>query len=103
MFKEFVKKFSGISTQISLGVIILIVIIVVYNLPGSTIIFRNRKFDTDKYTNHKQQKLAQTADKNTMMKLVNANNKLGFQLFSEIQKSQADENVFISPISIAIA
>ncbi|NES71374.1 MAG: serpin family protein [Okeania sp. SIO2D1] len=38
-----------------------------------------------------------------MMKLVNANNKLGFQLFSEIQKSQADENVFISPISIAIA
>ncbi|WP_094677946.1 serpin family protein [Hydrocoleum sp. CS-953] len=38
-----------------------------------------------------------------MNKLVSANNKFGFQLFSEIQKSQSDENVFISPISIAIA
>ena len=103
MFKEFVKKFSGISAKMSLGAIILIVILGVYNLPGSTIIFRNRKLNTDKYTNHNQHKLAQTADKNTMMKLVNANNKFGFQLFSEIQKSQSDENVFISPISIAIA
>ncbi|NES78310.1 MAG: hypothetical protein F6K06_22140 [Okeania sp. SIO1H4] len=36
-------------------------------------------------------------------KLVSANNKFAFQLFSEIQKSQANENIFISPISIAIA
>ncbi len=103
MFKELVNKFSGISAKMSLGAIILIVILGVYNLPGSTTIFRNRKFDTDKYTNQKQHKLAQTADENTMMKLVDANNKFGFQLFSEIQKSQSDENVFISPISIAIA
>ncbi|NEP86126.1 MAG: serpin family protein [Okeania sp. SIO2C2] len=103
MFKELVNKFSGISPKMSLGAIILIVILGVYNLPGSTIIFRNRKLDTDKYTNQNQQKLAQTADENTMIKLVNANNKLGFKLFSEIQKSQSDENVFISPISIAIA
>ncbi|NEQ76109.1 MAG: serpin family protein [Okeania sp. SIO2C9] len=40
---------------------------------------------------------------NKINNLVSANNKLGFQLFSEIQKSQSDENVFISPISIAIA
>ncbi|NET45826.1 MAG: hypothetical protein F6K15_29795 [Okeania sp. SIO2B3] len=38
-----------------------------------------------------------------MIKLVSANNQFGFQLFSEIQKFQSDENVFISPISIAIA
>ena len=103
MFKELVNKFSSISTKISLGTIILIVILGVYNLPGSTTIFRNRKFDTDKYTNHKQHQLAQTVDKNTMMKLVSANNKFAFQLFSEIPKSQSYENVFISPISIAIA
>ncbi|NET45827.1 serpin family protein [Okeania sp. SIO2B3] len=36
-------------------------------------------------------------------KLVSANNKFAFQLFSEIHKSQANENIFISPISIAIA
>ncbi|MDY7008127.1 MAG: serpin family protein [Cyanobacteriota bacterium] len=36
-------------------------------------------------------------------KLVSANNKFAFQLFSEIHKSQTNENIFISPISIAIA
>ncbi len=40
---------------------------------------------------------------NKINKLVSANNKLGFQLFSEIHKSQSNENIFISPISIAIA
>ncbi|MGD1701573.1 serpin family protein [Dapis sp. BLCC M229] len=93
MFKKLVNKFSGISAKMSLGVIILIVILGVYNLPGSTIIFRN----------HKQHKLAQTVDKSTLNKLVYANNKFGFQLFSEIPKSPSNENIFISPISIAIA
>ncbi|NEQ41270.1 MAG: hypothetical protein F6K40_35760 [Okeania sp. SIO3I5] len=93
MFKELVKKFYGISSKISLGAIILIIILGVCNLPGSRIIFINQK----------QQKFAQTADKNTMMQLVYANNKFAFQLFSEIQKSQANENIFISPSSIAIA
>ncbi|NEQ41274.1 MAG: serpin family protein [Okeania sp. SIO3I5] len=93
MFKELVNKFSNISAKMSLGTITLIVIFGVYNLPGSTIIFRNQK----------QHKLAQKADKNTINKLVAANNKFGFQIFSEIQKSQSDKNVFISPISIAIA
>ncbi|NEP83801.1 MAG: serpin family protein, partial [Okeania sp. SIO3B3] len=36
-------------------------------------------------------------------KLVSANNKFAFQLFSEIHKSQTNENIFISPSSIAIA
>ncbi|MEM1169973.1 MAG: serpin family protein [Cyanobacteria bacterium P01_H01_bin.35] len=36
-------------------------------------------------------------------KLVSANNKFAFQLFSEIQKSQSNENIFISPSSIVIA
>ena len=36
-------------------------------------------------------------------KLVLANNKFAFQLFSEIQKFSANENIFISPSSIAIA
>ncbi|NEN92014.1 MAG: serpin family protein [Okeania sp. SIO3H1] len=36
-------------------------------------------------------------------KLVSANNKFAFQLFSEIKKIQPNENLFISPISIAIA
>ncbi|NEQ41271.1 MAG: hypothetical protein F6K40_35765 [Okeania sp. SIO3I5] len=40
---------------------------------------------------------------NKINKLVYANNKFAFQLFSEIQKSQANENIFISPSSIAIA
>ncbi|NES78313.1 MULTISPECIES: serpin family protein [unclassified Okeania] len=93
MFKELINKFSPISAKMSLGAIILIVILGVYNLPGSTIILRNQK----------QHKLAQTVDTSTLNKLVNANNKFGFQLFSEIQKSKSNENVFISPISIAIA
>ena len=38
-----------------------------------------------------------------MTRLIDANNKFGFKLFSEIQKSQSNENVFVSPISIAIA
>ena len=38
-----------------------------------------------------------------MIRLVDANNKFGFKLFSEIQKSQSNKNVFVSPISIAIA
>ena len=103
MFKELVNKFSGISSKISLGAITLILILGAYNLPGSTVIFRNRKLDTDKDTSKIQQKLAQKGDENTMIKLVDANNKFGFKLFSEIQKSQSNENVFISPISIAIA
>ena len=103
MFKELVNKFSGISSKISLGAITLILILGAYNLPGSTVIFRNRKLDTDKDTSKIQHKLAQKGDENTMIKLVDANNKFGFKLFSEIQKSQSNENVFISPISIAIA
>ncbi|NEP86132.1 MAG: hypothetical protein F6K18_04475 [Okeania sp. SIO2C2] len=66
----------------SLEVIILIVILGVYNLPGSTIILRNQKINTDKYTDKKQQKLAKIVDKNTMNKLVSANNQFGFKLFS---------------------
>jgi len=105
-FKELVNKFSGVSSKMSLGAIILIVILVilgVYNLPGSTVIFRNRKLDIDKYTGQMRHKLSQKGDENTMIKLVDANNKFGLKLFSEIQKSQSNENVFISPISIAIA
>ena len=63
MFKELVKKFSGISSKMFLGTIILIVILGVYNLPGSTVIFRNRKLDTDKDTSQIQYKLAQKGDK----------------------------------------
>ena len=37
------------------------------------------------------------------MKLVSANNRFGFQLFSAIHKSQSNENIFILPSSIAIA
>jgi serpin B len=36
-------------------------------------------------------------------KLVNANTKFGFQLFSEISQQSGNENVFISPMSVAIA
>ena len=63
MFKELVNKFSGISSKMSLGAIIFIIILGVYNLPGSTVIFRNRKLDTDKDTSQVQYKLAQKGDK----------------------------------------
>ena len=63
MFKELVNKFSGISSKMSLGAIIFIIILGVYNLPGSTVIFRNRKLDTDKDTSQIQYKLAQKGDK----------------------------------------
>jgi hypothetical protein len=46
-----------------LGTIILIVILGVYNLPGSTVIFINRKLDTDKDTSQIQYKLAQKGGK----------------------------------------
>lgn len=36
-------------------------------------------------------------------KLVAANTRLSFKLFSEILKKQSDENIFISPASVAIA
>ena len=63
MFKELVNKFSGISSKMSLGAIIFIIILGVYNLPGSTVIFRNRKLDTDKDTSQIQYKLAQKGGK----------------------------------------
>ena len=63
MFKELVNKFSGISSKMSLGAIIFIIILGVYDLPGSTVIFRNRKLDTDKETSQIQYKLAQKGDK----------------------------------------
>ncbi|NES03863.1 MAG: serpin family protein [Okeania sp. SIO2F4] len=40
---------------------------------------------------------------NKINQLVSANNKFAFQLFSEIHKYQSNENIFISPSSIAIA
>ena len=63
MFKELVNKFSGISCKMSLGAIIFIIILGVYNLPGSTVIFINRKLDTDKDTSQIQYKLAQKGGK----------------------------------------
>lgn len=36
-------------------------------------------------------------------KLVNANTRFGFKLFSQIQKKQAKQNIFISPSSVAMA
>ena len=63
MFQELVNKLSGISSKMSLGAIIFIIILGVYNLPGSTVIFRNRKLDTDKDTSQIQYKLAQKGDK----------------------------------------
>ena len=63
MFKERVNSFSGISSKMSLGAIIFIIILGVYNLPGSTVIFRNRKLDPDKDTSQIQYKLAQKGDK----------------------------------------
>jgi hypothetical protein len=45
----------------------------------------------------------QTTPKIVNPKLIDANTSFGFKLFQEIQKQAADENVFISPSSVAIA
>lgn len=43
------------------------------------------------------------ADQSVDQKLVAANTKFGFKLFSEILKHDSSKNVFVSPISVAIA
>ena len=103
MFKELINKYYAISAKMSLGTIALIVILGVYHLPGTAIKLKNQENYTDNYTNQSQNKLAQTGYMDMSMKLVSANNRFGFQLFSEIHKSQSNENIFISPSSIAIA
>jgi serpin B len=47
--------------------------------------------------------VAQAPNPSVDEKLVNANTKFGFQLFSEIIQQGGSENVFISPTSVAIA
>jgi serpin B len=47
--------------------------------------------------------VAQAPNPSVDDKLVNANTKFGFQLFSEISQQSGNENVFISPMSVAIA
>ncbi|MCT7950867.1 serpin family protein [Ancylothrix sp. C2] len=44
-----------------------------------------------------------TAGEEINQKLVAANTRFGFKLFSQIQKKQASKNVFISPSSVAMA
>ncbi|NEP90196.1 MAG: serpin family protein, partial [Okeania sp. SIO2C2] len=87
----------------SLGTMAIIIIISIYNLPGVAIKLRNREFHTDNQTNSRQNIFAKIEDMDISMKLVSANNRFAFQLFSEIQKSQSNKNIFISPSSIAIA
>ncbi|NMG06343.1 serpin family protein [Brasilonema sp. UFV-L1] len=48
-------------------------------------------------------KISQNTLKMDDQKLVAANTKFGFKLFSEILKTDADKNVFVSPSSVAIA
>ncbi|WP_293086356.1 serpin family protein [Okeania sp. SIO3B5] len=103
MLKELLNKCYAISAKMSLGTIAMIIIISIYNLPGAAIRLKNREFYTNNQTNPRQNILAQIENMNISMKLVSANNRFAFQLFSEIQKSQSNENIFISPSSIAIA
>ncbi|MGK7923518.1 MAG: serpin family protein [Trichodesmium sp.] len=103
MLKELVNKYYPISAKMSLGTMALILILAVYHLPGTAIKSKNQENYTDNYINKMQNKLAQTDNNNLTMKLVSANNKFAFQLFSEIHHSQPNENIFISPSSIAIA
>ncbi|NEQ41269.1 MAG: serpin family protein [Okeania sp. SIO3I5] len=103
MFKALIHKYYAISAKMSLGAIALFVIFGVYHLPGAAIKLKNQKNHTDNHTNPIQNQLAQTGYMDMSMKLVSANNQFAFQLFSEIHKSQSNENIFISPSSIAIA
>ncbi|MGD1806232.1 serpin family protein [Dapis sp. BLCC M126] len=103
MLKELINKCYAISAKMSLGAIALIVIFGIYHLPGAAIKLKSQKNYTDNHTNQTQNKLAQTGYMDISMKLVSANNQFAFQLFSEIHQSQSNENIFISPSSIAIA
>ncbi len=103
MFKELINKCYAISAKMSLRAIALIVILGVYHLPGAAIKLKNQKNYTDNHTDRVQNKLAKTGYMDMSMKLVSANNQFAFQLFSEIQKSQSNKNIFISPSSIALA
>ncbi|HEY9650680.1 MAG TPA: serpin family protein [Coleofasciculaceae cyanobacterium] len=47
--------------------------------------------------------IAQSPNQSVDSRLVNANTKFGFKLFSEILKQDSNKNVFVSPTSVAIA
>lgn len=47
--------------------------------------------------------IAQASDPAVKAKLIAANTRLSFKLFSQILKTQPDQNIFISPASIAMA
>ncbi|MEB3343469.1 serpin family protein [Okeania sp.] len=87
----------------SLRIIAFLALLGFSHLPGTAIRLNNQQNHTDNYINKMQNKLTQTVDTDMSMKLVSANNKFGFKLFSEIHKSQSNENIFISPSSVAIA
>lgn len=53
--------------------------------------------------NTKQSESIQASNEVVNTKLIAANTRLSFKLFSEILKKQSNENIFISPASVAIA
>ncbi|MGB3510171.1 MAG: serpin family protein [Microcoleaceae cyanobacterium] len=111
MLRELVSKCYAISAKMSLRRILFPIItanalafmVGVYNIPGVATQLKTTKFSTDNYHNQMKYVLTQTENMDISMKLVSANNRFAFQLFSEILKSEADKNIFISPSSIAIA
>ncbi|MDJ0553127.1 MAG: serpin family protein [Microcoleaceae cyanobacterium MO_207.B10] len=103
MLKELLSKCYAIFTKMSLGAIGLTLIVGVCDLPGITTQLKTTNFYTDDYNNEMNNMLTQTQNMDISMKLVSANNRFAFQLFSEIIKLETDKNIFISPSSIAFA
>lgn len=104
MLKELVSKYYAIFAKMSLGAIFLFILMIgVSHLPGGASNLRNSKSYTDNSQNPMKYLLSQTDYMEISMKLVSANNKFGFKLFSELLKSESNQNIFISPSSIAFA
>ena len=82
MLKELINKCYAISAKMSLGTIAIIVILRVYHLPMTAMKLKNREIYTDYHTNQMQNHLTQKGYMDMSMKLVSANNRFAFQLFS---------------------
>ena len=79
--------------------------IVIAGLPGAFMTHRLNAFDPfpNSQSPEESPTAAQLPNPAVDEKLVDANTKFGFKLFSEILKQEQDKNIFVSPTSVAIA
>jgi serine protease inhibitor len=88
------------STVRGLAVLVSLSIIACSNVSHSSVVNNNQPSSDNDAMEDQNKK---TASDNVDSRLVSANTRFGFKLFSEVAKQDAGKNVFISPASVGLA